>query len=177
MDEPTPPSGKGDGPVEGWVRPEAWVAPPRRGSEVTRYRVAVVVVVMLIAVGVGGLVYGFMGGDPNAPFVLPWEAAPGPIEFGTGGTGCALTDRATTFPSSAGFRVVATLNRPLRAGEATSWFVDGPSGRGEAATEQPSALAECLYSDFGRGHSPGHYAVEIRAGLELLAYGKFDITP
>ncbi len=117
MDEPTPPSGKGDGPVEGWVRPEAQIAPPRRGSELTRYRVAVVVIVMVIVAGVGSFAYLLAGGDPGAPVVLPWEAAPGPIEFGTGGTGCSLTDKATTFPSSAGFRAVATLNRPLRAGE------------------------------------------------------------
>ena len=176
MDQPTPPSGKGDGPAEGWVRPEAWVAPPRRGSELTLYRVAVVVVVMLIVAGVGAFAYRWAGGDPDAPVVLPWEAAPGPIEFGTGGTGCSLTDKATTFPSSAEFRVVATLNRPLRAGEATSWFVDGPDGRAEIA-EQHSALTECIYSDVDPRLPPGRYAVEFRAGLELLAYGKFDITP
>ncbi len=128
MDEPTPPSGKGDGPVEGWVRPEAWVAPPRRGSEVIWYRVAVVAIVVLLVAFVGGLAYRLASADPGGPVVLPWEAAPGPIEFGTGGTGCSLTEEATTFASSTGFRVVATLNRPLRAGEATSGSWTVPAG-------------------------------------------------
>ena len=130
---------------------------------------------MSTAAAVGGFVYGFLGGDLDAPFVLPWEG-PGPVEFGTGGTACSLTDKATTFPSSAGFRVVATLNRPLRAGEATSAFVDGPGGRLETK-EQHSAGTKCIDSDVDPGLPPGHYRVEYRAGLELLAYGQLDITP
>ena len=47
MDEPTPPSGKGDGPVEGWVRPEDWVPPHRRGSEPTLDRVVKIVAVVV----------------------------------------------------------------------------------------------------------------------------------
>ena len=125
MDEPTPPSGKGDGPVEGWVRPEDG----SRRNDADRRRLGIAssrssqwLSSCLSTAAAVGFVYGFLGGDLNAPFVLPGEAAPGPIEFGTGGTECSLTEKATTFPSSAGFRVVATLNRPLRAGDALSMF-------------------------------------------------------
>lgn len=74
--EPTSRRSKGGGPIEGSVAS----APP--GPEATadrRLRVgALVMVGIVIAAFVGGLVYGFLGGDPNAPFVLPWEARPSP---------------------------------------------------------------------------------------------------
>ena len=86
MDEPTPPSGKGDGPVEGWAAPQNWVAPPGRGSDSLLVRVAkviaVVAVVVLISAFTFGFVYGFLA-DPDAPVVLPWEAAPAPVSTAT----------------------------------------------------------------------------------------------
>jgi uncharacterized membrane protein YhaH (DUF805 family) len=165
-----------DPPIVGWAAPAA------RKSESPADRTGLIVAgafgAILIAVAVGSCTYVWAGGDPDAPFVLPWETAPGPIEFGSGGTECLLTDRATSFSSSAGFRVVAWLNRPLREGERTKVIVDGPNATQEIAERPHSALTTCIYNDLKPGDlPPGHYAIEFRAGLELLAYGVVDITP
>jgi len=78
MDEPTPPSGKGDGPVEGWV------PPPLRGSDKTLVRVLKVVVVayvvLLIGAGVGGCLY-------------VWATVPTPTQ--TAGTPAPVSNRGT----------------------------------------------------------------------------------
>ena len=82
MDEPTPPSGKGDGPVEGWV------PPPRRGSDKTLVRVLKVVVVayvvLLIGAGVGGCLYVW------ATVPTPTQTAGTPAPVSNPGT-CTLT--------------------------------------------------------------------------------------
>ena len=82
MDEPTPPSGKGDGPVEGWV------PPPRRGSDKTLVRVLKVVVVayvvLLIGAGVGGCLYVW------ATVPSPTQTAGTPAPVSNPGT-CTLT--------------------------------------------------------------------------------------
>jgi len=101
----------------------------------------------------------------------------GTIEFGTGGTECSLTDRATTFPASATFRLVAYLERPLHAGEANSMFVTGPDGTEEVPAPPPPPFTHCIYNDVYPGLPHGHYAVEMRAGIEVLAKGAFNIAP
>jgi len=82
MDEPTPPSGNGDGPVEGWV------PPPRRGSDKTLVRVLKVVVVayvvLLIGAGVGGCLYVW------ATVPTPTQTAGTPAPVSNPGT-CTLT--------------------------------------------------------------------------------------
>ena len=82
MDEPTPPSGKGDGPVEGWV------PPPLRGSDKTLVRVLKVVVVayvvLLIGAGVGGCLYVW------ATVPSPTQTAGTPAPVSNPGT-CTLT--------------------------------------------------------------------------------------
>jgi hypothetical protein len=101
----------------------------------------------------------------------------GTIEFGTGGTECSLTDRAATFPASATFRLVAYLQRPLHAGEANSMRVTGPAGTDEWNNSPPLPFVDCIYNAVYPGFAPGHYAIEMRAGSEVLAKGAFDITP
>jgi hypothetical protein len=101
----------------------------------------------------------------------------GTIEFGTGGTECSLTNRATTFPKSASFRLVANLKRPLHAGEANSMFVFGPAGTEEIKAPPPHRVAPCIYNDIYPGLAPGLYVIEMRAGSEVLAKGVFRITP
>jgi len=79
MDEPTPPSGKGDGPVEGWV------APPRRGSSNRFAKVIVVIAVLIgVAIPIGALVGGCL---------YVWATVPTPTQ--TAGTPAPVSNRGT----------------------------------------------------------------------------------
>lgn len=71
--EPTPTSV--DNPGGDWIAP----SPDTKMDRVIKL-VAVAFVLIILAAFLGGFVYGFAGGDPDAPFVLPWEQAPGTID-------------------------------------------------------------------------------------------------
>ena len=131
------------------------------------------------AVGTWTLELTDIGGNVLATGTIDIETvAPGTIEFGTGGTECSLSGKATTFPTSASFRLVAELNRPLRGGEPTSMSVSGPLGTEEWDDGSPPPPGtHCIYNDIYPGLTPGHYDIEIRAGSEVLAKGSYDITP
>jgi hypothetical protein len=120
---------------------------------------------------------GVSSSGPTQPNSLQASTAPGTIEFGTGGTECTLTGKATAFPTSATFRLVATLNRPLHAGEPNSMFVAGPVGTEEVSAPPPPPFTHCIYNDVYPGLPTGHYVIEMRAGGEVLAKGAYDITP
>ena len=120
---------------------------------------------------------GASSSEPTPPTSTQASAAPGTIEFGTGGTECSLTGKATTFPTSATFRLVAILNGPWHAGEPNSMFVAGPGGTDELKAPPPPAFTHCIYNDVTPGLPPGHYVIEMRAGSEVLAKGAYDITP
>jgi hypothetical protein len=117
-------------------------------------------------------------GSPVASAEAPDTAIPkGTIAFGTGGTGCALTGQATTFPTSATFRLVTYFARPLRAGEPYTMRVTGPVGPEETDEGPPPTRSDCLSNEVYAGLAPGHYVLEFRAGNEVLSQGAFDITP
>ena len=65
----------------------------------------------------------------------------------------------------------------LLAGDYRAGYWRGPAGCPPECPGLKPPYSECLYNDVDPGLPPGHYVVEFRAGLELLAYGKFDITP
>ncbi len=146
MDEPTSPSGKGDGPVQGWVRPKAWVAPPRRGPALTLYRVAVVVIVMVIAAGVGGFAYGLAGGDPDAPVGASLGSGPWADRVRDRRNRVLVDGQGDHVPIGGRVPRGRDAQSSAARGRTTSAFVDGP-GRAVETKQQHSASAKCIYND------------------------------
>lgn len=101
----------------------------------------------------------------------------GTVEFGTGGTGCSVTGRATTFPASTTIHVAAYLEREASAGESITLAATGPDGTTETRDQTMTESATCLAFDLPSGLPAGHYVIELRSGSETLSKGAFDITP
>ena len=121
-------------------------------------------------------------GAPEVGSGVPSAEAPaaipkGTVAFGTGGRECALTGQATTFPTSATFRLVTYFARPVRAGEPYTMRVTGPDGSEETDEGPSPTRSDCLYNEVYPGLATGHYVLEFRSGNEVLSQGAFDITP
>jgi hypothetical protein len=161
-----PAQGLSEAPPSGWVAPAAG-----RGGGSRRTRGCVILVVfvgVLLVVGYVGLV--FLGNQARAILA-------GTIEFGTGGTGCSVTEPATTFPASAAIHSVAYLPRDTRVGETITVAVTYPDGTTETNDEAAGQVASCVTQEISPGLAPGHYALQYRSASEVLATGGFDITP
>jgi hypothetical protein len=159
-----PPTG---GPA-GWVTPEV-------GSGGGRYRgCAIGCVVVAALVGIFALAsvvaLVFLGGQIQS--ILK-----GSVEFGTGGTGCSVTARAESFPTSTSLHFVAYLDRQVSAGETITVVQTYPDGPAEPVEQTVDTTADCLFGDVNSGPSTGRYTIEVRAGAEQLAKGGVDITP
>jgi hypothetical protein len=114
--------------------------------------IAGVVIVLVLLFGFIGIV--FLGSQVQ-------EALKGTIEFGTGGTECAVTGEGTTFPASATIHLAAHLERQVSAGEVISLTVLNPDGTTETGDSTCDTAATCLF----------------RAGSEVLSRGELNITP
>jgi hypothetical protein len=163
---PGPPSDAG--PVPGWVAPD----PGRSGGRVRGCAIGCAVVAAILgAISVSAIVaLIFLGGQIQS-FVR------GSVEFGTGGTGCSVTARAETFPTSSSVHFAAHLDRQVTAGETISVVQTYPDGVVEPVSQSVETPADCLFGDVISGPTAGRYTMEVRAGSELLATGGFDITP
>jgi hypothetical protein len=148
-----------------------WVAPEGGGSGGGRRRgcvIAAVVVGALLLLGYLGLV--FLGNQVMSILA-------GTMEFGTGGSGCSVSGKATTFPASASIHAVAYLERKTTTGETLTVAVTYPDATTETSDQAVGSVADCVTEDIRPGLSPGHYSLEYRVGTEVLAKGSFDITP
>jgi hypothetical protein len=101
----------------------------------------------------------------------------GTMEFGTGGTGCAVTGEATTFPSSTSIRLVAFLERDVAAGETITTAVTYPNGSTETSNDVWKEGGRCVAEVLPPGLAPGKYLIEYRAGTTVLSSGALTITP
>jgi hypothetical protein len=149
----------------------AWIPPDGGGSGSGRRRwcvIAAIGVVVLLVLGYIGLI--FLGSQVES--ILN-----GTIEFGTGGTGCSVSGKATTFPASASIHAVAYLERDTTVGETLTLAVTYPDATTETNGQAVASVANCVSQDIQSGLAPGHYRFEYRAGTEVLAQGGFDITP
>ncbi len=162
-----------DGPVGAGGPPQAasgWVVPDtgsRRRRSPTWVVVAAIVAVVVLA-GFIGII--FLGSQ--AAKVLA-----GTVEYGSGGTGCAVTGKATTFARSVTVHYAAHLTPVVPAGTTVTQTRTFPDGRIESQDQAFDTTSRCLFGDVGPNLSPGRYVLEFRAGTEILSKGTFDITP
>jgi hypothetical protein len=148
-----------------------WVAPEGGGSGGGRRRgcvIAAVVVGAFLILGYLGLV--FLGNQARSLLA-------GTMEFGSGGSGCSVSGKATTFPTSGSIHAVAYLERAMSAGETLTVAVTYPDATTETNDQAIESVADCVTEDIRPGLSPGHYVLVYRVGTEVLANGSFDITP
>ena len=145
---------------------------PKRRPWLKRLLVIGGLVLAILFIGYVGL--SFLGAQVA-------DALRGTIEFGTGGSGCSVDGRASTFPLGSFVYVVAYPSRDVAAGEVLTLRV---SQDGVEALSQPDTLdtalgkGDCLSGSMpGTAFAPAHYRFEYRAGSETLAAGEFDISP
>jgi hypothetical protein len=140
-----------------------------RGPESRRLILAGIVIVAILTVGYIGLV--FLGSQVDT-------ALRGTIEFGTGGSGCTVEGRASTFPANASVYEVAHLTREVVAGETVTFRVSRDGTELASVPRAFDVTGDCLGGTLpGALLTPGHYRVEYHAGSEPLASGEFDVAP
>jgi hypothetical protein len=161
-DATTPPPAEPPPAIPGWA-PQ-----PARSRRTTGCVVAAAIVVAVLFIGYIGLV--FLGGQVES--ILR-----GTVEFGTGGSECSLTETGTSFATDETIHLAAHFERTTAAGETVTLIVTDQDGTTETNEQTFDAPSDCLFMDLGPGIPPGHYALEFRAGTELLASGELDITP
>jgi hypothetical protein len=116
-----------------------------------------------------------------AIYNLSSPASPGvqTVEFGRGGSGCAVTRTDTSFPPGTLIRAVAMFAPELQAGTrvAVSMYLDGAElddYRQVVAVEEPS---DCVFLGLAP-MEPGRYRLEFAVDPSSLppVSGEFDIT-
>lgn len=109
------------------------------------------------------------------------EVLRGTVEFGTGGSGCSIEGRASTFPPRGSLYVVAYPSRTLPAGEVLTLRVlrDGAELFSQPRTfDAALEPGDCVSGGLqGAELTPAHYRFEYLAGTETLAAGEFDVAP
>ena len=146
-------------------------APKGRSRGKTILVVGVVVVAALLLAYIGIRVIGAAVG----------EVLLGTAEFGTGGSGCTLDGKATTFPAGSPLYVVANPAQEVAAGEVVTMRVlrNGAEISTEPMTFDTAIVkGNCISGPLpSDAFTPAHYRFEYLAGTEMLASGEFDITP
>ena len=149
-------------------RMDAVAAPPKRRSGVRRIVIIGGLVAALLFVGYVGL--SFLGAQ-----VL--EQLRGTVEFGTGGSGCNVEGRASTFPAGGAVYAVAHLTREVPAGTVVTFRVAQNGTEVGSVPRTFDAAGDCVIGTLpGAALTPAHYRVEYLAGSETLAAGEFDIA-
>jgi len=182
VEAPMPPAVEPDAAVAWALVPPAntgsatgWVAPPKEGGGggwakgcAIAAVVGVGIVGLILVLSVVGLI--FLGGQVQS--ILK-----GTMEFGTGGTDCAVTGRATTFPASTTIHLVAYFEREVPVGETVTQALTSPDGTTDTADQTFTSSASCVFQDIDPGLAAGHYRMEFRSAGGVLSKGEFDITP
>jgi hypothetical protein len=99
----------------------------------------------------------------------------GTIEFGRGGTGCAVSDATTAFAEGDDVHLAAHLSRTVRPGEVISETITPPAGAPVSSSQAATSDADCLSQGFPVS-DPGTYRVEFTTGTERLAAGAFSVS-
>ena len=148
-----------------------WVAPPATGGRSKGcYCLVAIGAIVLLALPVIVIALIFLGSQVQ-------NILGGTMLFGTGGTGCAVTGQATTFPASASIHTVAFLERDVVAGESITIAVTYPNGTTESGAEVMEEGGRCIFDSVDPGLTPGKYVIEYRAGTTVLSRGELTITP
>jgi hypothetical protein len=151
---------------------DAPAAPPRHRS-----RLKGLLIVALV--GVAALFLAYVGLRVIGGAV--GEVLLGTVNFGTGGSGCTLEGKATTFPAGSPLYVIANPSQEVPAGEVVTMRVlrDGAEVSSEPLTfESAIATGNCISGPLpSDAFTPAHYRFEYLAGTDTLASGEFDITP
>lgn len=101
----------------------------------------------------------------------------GTIEFGTGGTGCAVTRPATTFRVYQPIRFAVFFSRDAKAGEVIRAVIATTSGHVDTRDITIDALTNCYGVTMAAGVGrAGPYTVEYDIGTERLAVGAFVVA-
>jgi len=141
-------------------------ARPGRGRR--RIILAGVVIVAILFVGYVGL--SFLGAR-----VL--EQLRGTVEFGSGGSGCSVEGRASTFAAGGAVYAVAHLTREVPAGTVVTFRVSQNGSEVGSVPRTFDVAGDCVTGTLpGASLMPAHYRVEYLAGAETLATGEFDIA-
>jgi len=99
----------------------------------------------------------------------------GTIEFGHGGSGCVVSDAATTFAQGEVVHLTAHLTRTVQPGEVIVEKITSPDGTPESSSHAVATNADCLSQDL-TPRELGSYRVEITTGAERLAAGSFVVS-
>ena len=169
--------------AEDQARPSYWTAEPPdlaatgqrhgRGTSWVR-RVLIVAGLGAAVLFVGYVGLTFLGAQVGA-------ALRGTVEFGTGGSGCSIQGRASTFPPGGSLFVAAYPSRTVPAGEVLTLRVlrDGAELFSQPQTfDAALEPGDCVSGGMqGAELTPAHYRFEYLAGTETLAAGEFDVAP
>ncbi len=101
------------------------------------------------------------------------------LGFGTGGSGCNLTDQASSFPVGVPIRVVLTLEPALRTGGSARFTIakDGSELTEMGETISVAEPAPCIHGTLPElevGHYRVQYAIDPSAISPIR--GEFDVT-
>lgn len=158
-------SEQGQGHTE-WVPP----AEPASGGRRKLRRVALIAGVIVGALLVGSIGLSFLGAQ-----VL--DTLRGTIEFGTGGSGCTVQGRASSFPSSTAIYSVGYFTRELPAGGVVTVVLTQDGIAIGSREETVDVAADCIaWSLPPASLTPAGYRLDYVVGSEALATGEFTIT-
>ena len=167
--EPILPGAASLGPPAGWIPPGGPDGPRRRRP------------LLIGCLLVGALL---IAGPLIATAILDQSGSSGPdiqaIGFGTGGSGCTLTNVASSFPLGVPIRDVVTFSPALPAG-GTVTIKLSENGTELVALRDPTKVGAPAACVSGTLSPPGagHYRVEAEASPSTMRpiSGEFDVTP
>ena len=140
--------------------------PPRRVRRLVIAAIAILILVFVVRVGLT-----FLGGQVQSILA-------GTVEFGTGGSGCAIEGRAAVFPRQGTMHVVAYLRREVKTNEVIRGTITDAAGTSEAIETKVVDTADCMSIDIPLGSvAAGRYVFEFLVGCESLAKGEIVISP
>lgn len=118
----------------------------------------------------------------SAPALLsaePGSPVRGTVAFGTSGSACEIGGVATSFNVDDPLHVVASLSRPVSAGEVVQTSIRHvDSGISDTAERTADTDWHCIFVDLpANALEPGAYVIEYSVGAERLARGEVRISP
>jgi hypothetical protein len=140
--------------------------PPRSIRRLVIAAIAILILLFVVRVGLT-----FLGGQVQSILA-------GTVEFGTGGSGCAVEGRVAVFPRHGTMHVVGNLRREVKANEVIRGTITDAAGTSETIETKVVETANCvsIYIPLDRVPS-GRYVFEFFVGSESLAKGETVISP
>jgi hypothetical protein len=145
---------------------------PAAGGANRGRRLVLVGVLIAAIIAIGYIAFTVLGSQAQ-------EEQRGTVEFGTGGAGCDIEGRSSSFPSGvASIYEVAHLAREVRAAEVVTFRISLDGRQVASVPRTFDASGDCFGGTLpGELLTRGRYRVEYLVGAEPLASGEFDIVP